>query len=297
MLAGLSYSPGAPMQIEHLPLSGFFQTLCGHLLRRWWLTLVLLVTVFFGLQLKKFRFDNSADIWFMAGHPALVAKARFDAVFGNNGFVFLMFTAERTPFTPASLGRMAKLTRTLERRVPYAKRALWLGNAEVIEGREGVIRNFMPELPETEESIVKQLDEVLLESAFVGVLIALDKTVLAMTLELNAYPPKAEDLTLGAGLNSYEGKSGLAVGGAYRPGGVSLTLAGTLTSSPAFRLGIPTAFRSKTRLLNHFGGFLLQRGCPEEQGLVFAARFPNVGNFTVANQAPIPKGSHDLSTG
>ena len=186
------------MQTEHIPLSGFFQTLCGHFIhRRWcWLALVLLVTAFFGLQMKKLRFDNSADIWFMTGHPALTDKARFDAAFGNDEFVFLMFTAEQTPFTTENFKLMAELARTLERRVPYAKRAVWLGNAERIEGREGevAIREFMPEPPETEEEIQAKLNEALADPDFSGVLISPDRTALAMTLELNAYPPKAEVL-------------------------------------------------------------------------------------------------------
>ena len=53
-------------------------------------------------------------------------------------------------------------------------------------------------------------------------------------------------------------------------------------------------FRSETTLLNHFGGFLLQRDCPQEQGLVFVATFPNVGNFTVANQPLFPQVSPSL---
>ena len=50
------------------------------------------------------------------------------------------------------------------------------------------------------------------------------------------------------------------------------------------------AFRSKTRLLNHFGGSLLQQDCPEEQGLVFTETFSKAGNCTDANQAHIPLG-------
>ena len=50
------------MQTEHIPLSGFFQTLCGHLIRRrwWWLAFVLLVTVFFGGRMKKIRPGDEA---------------------------------------------------------------------------------------------------------------------------------------------------------------------------------------------------------------------------------------------
>ena len=105
------------MQTEHIPLSGFFQTLCGHFIRRrwWWLALVLLLTVFFGSQMKKIRFDNSADIWFVEGHPSLAAKARFDATFGNDEFVYLLFTSDRTPFTPENFALMAELARTLEK--------------------------------------------------------------------------------------------------------------------------------------------------------------------------------------
>ena len=187
------------MQTEHIPLSTFFQALCGHFIHRrwWWLALVLLLTVFFGSQMKKIRFDNSADIWFVEGHPSLAAKARFDATFGNDEFVYLMFTSDRTPFTPENFALMAEMARTLEKRVPYAKRVVWLGNAEVVEGREGevTIRDFLPDPPKTQEEIAAKLEEAAADPAFVGSLISPDKTALTMTIELNSYPPKEEDLT------------------------------------------------------------------------------------------------------
>ncbi len=187
------------MQTEHIPLSGFFQTFCSLLIRQrwWWLALVLLITVFFGVQIRHIRFDNSADIWFVEGHPSLAAKARFDATFGNDEFVYLLFTAERTPFTPENFKLMAELARTLERHVPYTKRVVWLGNAELIEGREDAveIRDFMPELPKTTAEIAARLDEALTEPTFVANLVSADKSALTMTLELNTYPPREEDLT------------------------------------------------------------------------------------------------------
>ncbi|PIE64158.1 MAG: hypothetical protein CSA26_09515 [Desulfobacterales bacterium] len=188
------------MHTQHIPLARFFGSVNDHMLKkRWWyLTAVALITVFFLLQMGTLRFDNSSDIWFVEGHRALEAKARFDEAFGNYQFVYLLFIREKTAFTPENFRRMIQLADALEENVPYAKRVLWLGNAERIRGageQEVRIAPFFETPPETTKEIEQKLDEALLEPSFVGDLISPDKTALSMVIEFYTYPPKEEDLT------------------------------------------------------------------------------------------------------
>ncbi len=188
------------METRHIPLAEFFAGLSAHILRRrcWYLLGVVLITAFFLVQMRTLRFDNSSDIWFVEGHRALEAKAYFDEAFGNYQFVYLLFTREKTAFTPENFTSMAALADALEESVPYAKRVLWLGNAERIRGageQEVEIAPFFETPPATAKEIERKFDEALLEPSFVGDLISPDKTALSMVIELYTYPSKEEDLT------------------------------------------------------------------------------------------------------
>jgi len=180
--------------------SRFWTAVAGHMIRfRWlWLGIVLAISVLFGMQMSKVRFDNSSDIWFVEGHSVLEAKARFDAVFGNYEFVYLLFTQERTPFTPENLRTLSSFPERFMETVPYADKVTWLGNVERIlgtggTGQEVVIEDFMPEIPRTSADIEARLREALAEEEFVDNLIARDGSVLAMLIELGAYPDEEED--------------------------------------------------------------------------------------------------------
>ncbi len=188
------------MHTRHIPLAGFFAGLSNHILRkRWWyLAGVMLITIFFLAQMRTLRFDNSSEIWFVEGHRALEAKVYFDEAFGNYQFVYLLFTREKTAFTPENFKRMIELAEALEESIPYARRVLWLGNAERIRGAGGQevrIAPFFETPPATLEEIEKKLDEAIAEPSFVGDLISPDKTALSMVVELCTYPSKEEDLT------------------------------------------------------------------------------------------------------
>ncbi|PIE70665.1 MAG: hypothetical protein CSA22_06610 [Deltaproteobacteria bacterium] len=188
------------MHTNHIPLAGFFAGVSDHVLRKrgWYLAGVILITLFFIFQMRSLRFDNSSEIWYVEGHAALTAKAYFDEAFGNYQFVYLLFTKEKTDFTPENFRRMAELADALEATVPYVKRVLWLGNAERIRGagaQDVRIAPFFETPPATRQEIDDKLDEAILEPSFVGDLISPDKTALSMVVELDTYPSKTADLT------------------------------------------------------------------------------------------------------
>jgi predicted RND superfamily exporter protein len=199
----------APMDIQsisqhvpHLGIGGaFYAKAAAHLIRRrwWWLVGVILATAFFVMQIPNLRFDNSRDIWFVEGHETLLARDRFHDAFGNDDFVFLLFTKERTPFSPANLAAMAQLADQFENQVPYAREVTWLGNVERIRGagkksQEVLIEPFMAELPASQAAVDGLLQEALKEPAFVDDLISRDATVLTMVIDLDPYPSDNEDV-------------------------------------------------------------------------------------------------------
>ena len=92
---------------------------------------------------------------------------------------------------------MDQLAHALEQGVPYVRQVNWLGNAERIKGRDGEveIKPFFSQSPRTQVEVDQKLTEALDEPNFANNLISPDKTALTMTLDLNTYPPKEEDLT------------------------------------------------------------------------------------------------------
>lgn len=180
--------------------AAFFANLTAHIIRRrwWWLLGVIGVTVFFGTQLGAVRLDSSNDRWFIEGHSFLKAKERFNEAFGNVEFVYLLFTREKTPFTPENLGAMSSLSERFMETVPYAHKVTWLGNVERIRGLEGaeqgiLIEDFLPEITQTQAQIEAKLQDALEEPDFVDKLISKDGTVLTMVIELETYPIGGED--------------------------------------------------------------------------------------------------------
>ena len=179
----------------------FWSKLAAHLIRfRWlWLIGVIAMSVFFGTQMSKVRFDNSNDIWFVEGHDFLKAKERFDQAFGNYDFVYLLFTREKTPFTSENLEAMSALAERFMETVPYTHKVTWLGNVERIQGVPGdeqavLIEDFLPEIPGTQTGIDSCLKAALAEPDFIDNLISKDGTVLTMLIELDAYPGEDEDI-------------------------------------------------------------------------------------------------------
>ncbi|KMY65909.1 hypothetical protein AAU61_19990 [Desulfocarbo indianensis] len=182
--------------MRHLGASAaVYAKITGHIINRrwWWMGAVLLFTAFLAMQMPQLVFDNSPDNWFVEGHETLQARDRFHGAFGNDKFVFLMFTKEKTPFTPESFAGLAELAERFENEVPFTREVTWLGNVERIRGvgrnsQEVLIEPFMAETPKTQQAVDGLLREALEEPAFVNDLISRDATVLTMVITLDPFP-------------------------------------------------------------------------------------------------------------
>ena len=181
---------------NHIGIKGaFFGRAAAHFIRKrwWWLGAVILVTAFMVTQMSTLEFDNAPEIWFVEDHDALKARDRFHDAFGNDRFVFLLFSKDEMPFNHENLKAMTDLALQFETEVPYATRVTWLGNVERIrsggqENQEVLIEQFMPEVPRDQKAIEAMLLEALDEPAFVNDLISKDGSVLTMVVELESFP-------------------------------------------------------------------------------------------------------------
>lgn len=170
--------------------SSFFYELAGRVirLRRALIVLVLLLTAFFFWQMQFLRFDNSNEIWFSESDPALKRLNDFQAIFGNDDFVYVLFDGERL-FKKDMLRTYTNLARDFRAHVPYLRSVTWLGNAEHITAdAEGItVSDFIdPDGPYAPEAELRQ--RALREKPYLNNFISHDGATAGMLLELTAYP-------------------------------------------------------------------------------------------------------------
>lgn len=175
---------------------GPFIALADRVLRRRWLALALLVGlgIFFAARLDELRFDTSNEAWLLEGDLTLERINRFNSIFGNDDFVYVLYEAGDF-FAREPLEQFARLAAVLEEEVPHLLDSTWLGSAEWIEGREDsiVIEPLMDPLPETAEALALARTRALSEPSYVDSLISSDAAIAGILLEFGAYPEDRVD--------------------------------------------------------------------------------------------------------
>ncbi|MGE4319227.1 MAG: RND family transporter [Deferribacterales bacterium] len=201
---------------NHIKSEKLLYRTAGLIMRFRWAVILLLVvlTAFFIRSAKGMVFDNSADIWFVEGDESIAVMKDMEKNFGNDDFVSVFISQNSDgKFTPEMLKKIDGLSADLENTVPYVKKMIWLGNAEWIEsgGDELKISGFMDDLPETQEKTDEMLSLALTENSYTDYLISRDKSMMAVYLDLTAYPSKDEDVnprkTVAEAVNSVVQKS------------------------------------------------------------------------------------------
>jgi len=74
------------------------------------LTTVVLVTVFFALQLHKLRWETDARVYLPKGHPAIIYDEKIDEVFGVKDAVIIGIVNDKGIFNPTTLARIKRMT-------------------------------------------------------------------------------------------------------------------------------------------------------------------------------------------
>jgi len=104
------------------------------LIRNRWPALIalLIVTGIIGSQAVKVGIDNSVDIWFVDGDPALESYKRFQDTFGNDEVVAVAVVDDQGIWRAETLNKLHQLTADLEK-VEGVKRVFSVSNARLIE--------------------------------------------------------------------------------------------------------------------------------------------------------------------
>ena len=175
--------------------SRFFASFAELLLRRRVLVgiLVSLVTVASIMTFGSFRVNSRNEIWFVENDPQLLVLEKFERIFQNDDFVYLLVQSEDF-FNEEILRRFGSLAEDLERTVPFVADATWLGSAEYIEGRadDVVIDDVMPSIPTTAEEMAEMRRRAFAEPLFINSLISEDGKTAGLLLEMGRYPNRDE---------------------------------------------------------------------------------------------------------
>lgn len=178
-------------QTSQTGLGSSFATLTGWIIRLRWPMLVGLVAcgLFFGGRLEELRFDTSNEAWLVEGDRTLELIEKFNGLFGNDDFVFILLDAGDF-FQAEPIARFAELAETLEQETPHLLDSTWLGNAEWIEGREDSIEidPLMDPLPTEAEQLALARSRALSEPSFIDSLVSADGSIAGLLLEMGAYP-------------------------------------------------------------------------------------------------------------
>ncbi len=174
----------------------FFSALGNTILRLRWIAVVFVVlaTVGASWQLPRLKLDTSNEIWFVEGDPALQALRKFQGLFRNDDFVYVVLTTDDF-FRPQPIATMEALAADLEASVPYVLDITWLGNAEYIEGYEDSIDvyEFLEDEPRTAEALRALRSKALAEPVYRDTLVSGDGKTAAILIELEEYPEDRMD--------------------------------------------------------------------------------------------------------
>ncbi len=169
----------------------FFHNLAKIIIRFRWLIIVLvaLLTTFFAFQMQNLSIDSSNENIFMKDAPAMVLNQKFKDIFGNEDFAYIIVCIGSQP-SQETLHLFNQLANDLEKKVPYLKDLIWLGNVEEIHGKGDVIevRKFLDPFPKNTEEIKRALNKAIDDPLYINNLISEDKETLGLVLEFETYP-------------------------------------------------------------------------------------------------------------
>ena len=150
--------------------------------------LLVTLTAFFLWQIPQLRFDNSNEVWFAEGDPALERINALHKLFGNDDFIYLVFDADAL-FSPQSLHLLTELARDIRQQVPYLRDLTWLGNAERIEANaEGItVTDFIAPGNYDSANMAELRQQALNERNYRNSLISEDGKTVGIILEIQTY--------------------------------------------------------------------------------------------------------------
>ena len=156
---------------------------------KWLLALVIiLIFSFFGMQ--RVSIDTSNESFFPDDYPLIREANRFEELFGNEEFVFVLAESEEV-FSTTTLKQIRDLSQTLEEEVPFVDEVTSITNIEQMksEGNNLIIEDLVgEEIPTKKEELTNIKDEVLTNPNYVGRFITEDSQRAAIMITFETIP-------------------------------------------------------------------------------------------------------------
>jgi predicted RND superfamily exporter protein len=109
-----------------------------HRRARWLIPLTLLAAFGLGVGARTIKVDNSLEVWFVEGDPALVAYDEYKQAFGNDETIVVAAVAPEGIYTPAALERIRTASKRLEAH-PKVRRVTSIALGLHVSGSEGAV--------------------------------------------------------------------------------------------------------------------------------------------------------------
>jgi uncharacterized protein len=163
---------------------------------RWLLTFVLIfLTIISLVGLKKVTLNAAWDQWFADDDPLIVAKHRFEEVFGNSDTASILVQANDV-FSHDVLAMIRNLSEELEMQVPFADKVVSLTEFEFSQGtKDGItIGNLIPDvIPRGKEELEEIRKKAFSKQDLVGKLFSKDSTETWIQLRLKEIPEEFKE--------------------------------------------------------------------------------------------------------
>ncbi len=125
---------------------------------RWWVIIALILLNLFAIAgMKRIQIDVSNESWFLKDDPLVIAKEKFENIFGNAEYVAVLVEADDV-FSHDTLKMMRQLGRELKSKVPYSDKLMSITDMDFTRGmKDGlVVGNIVPDkIPADPEKIAK----------------------------------------------------------------------------------------------------------------------------------------------
>jgi len=134
--------------------------------------------------------DNSMEAYFNADDPSFAAYNTFMDEYGNDEFLYILYTTQAGISDLNTLKKVRDLTEDLED-VPFVKRVHAVTNIEFIEGDESgdvIIYDLMEDFPENQDDADRLVEKLLDKPLYVNSYITQDKNYAAILCEMQDRP-------------------------------------------------------------------------------------------------------------
>ncbi|MGQ0618769.1 MAG: efflux RND transporter permease subunit [Panacagrimonas sp.] len=151
------------------------------------LTVIALLGGLYGASMA--RQDNSLDAYFMEDDTAFKYYKDYIEEFSSDEVTYLLYDApgtEHGPFDLEVMRKIATLTETLEREVPFTRKVTSLANVEFIEARgdEVEIHALMSDAPASQEELLRLRAVALSKPLYVNSIVSTDGRHAAVIVEM-----------------------------------------------------------------------------------------------------------------